>query len=156
MLRLKGALEIGVVKALERSLVQYPTAKGLILDSEGGNVYQARGLAKVILEHALDTYSYSGCYSACTIAYIAGENRYLGPAAELGFHAYRVDSHLTDSLVHIRQEQAKDLSFFESKISDVAFTNNIFAYEQPSIWIPTTNELLRAGVVHRVLNSERK
>jgi len=75
LLHLKGPLEIGVVAALGQLLMEHPGLNGIILDSEGGNVYQGRGLAKIIQNHSLSTYSFDVCYSACTIAYVAGTRR---------------------------------------------------------------------------------
>ena len=120
-----------------------------MLDSAGGNIYQARGLAKVISTNQLDTYSYRQCFSACTIAYIAGENRYLSANAQLGFHTYNLDSPLVFR-PNITREQQKDLALFKQKIADEMFTAKIFATKCPDLWIPTQQALLDAGVVHKI------
>ena len=137
LLYLKGPLEIGVMAALEKLLSEHSAVTGIVLDSEGGNIYQARGLAKVIQKHLLDTYANDYCYSACTIAYVAGKTRFLGPEAKLGFHRYRVGSMLAESLLDIEKEQKKDMAFYEQQISDREFTKNIFNRQPPDIWIPT-------------------
>ena len=151
LLHLNGPLEIGVVAAFEKSLTEHPGTKGLILDSEGGNIYQARGLARIIQDYSLNTYSFEVCYSACTIAYVAGTRRFIGPEAKLGFHAYHVDSKFLEPLVDVEKEQNKDLIFFKQQIPDMNFVNNIFARECSNMWLPTTNELMSAGVVHELL-----
>jgi hypothetical protein len=152
LLYLKGPMEIGVVAALEKSLSQHSELKGIVLDSEGGNIYQARGIAAVIQKHLLNTYTSNYCYSACTIAYVAGRQRYLGPEAKLGFHRYRVDSRLMESLLDIEKEQSKDMAFYEQQISDREFTKKISDRQPPDIWIPTNEELLKGGVVHEILS----
>jgi len=44
-------------------------------------------VAKSIHAHRLGTYSASGCYSACVLAFIAGSPRVLNPEARLGLHS---------------------------------------------------------------------
>ena len=151
LLYLHGSLDIGVFSALEQSLKEHPDSKGIILESKGGNIYQARGLARIIRKRKLNTYSFEYCYSACTLVYVAGKERFLGPEAKLGFHSYRVPSRFVASLIDVEKEQNKDLLFYSEQIPDSAFVDNIFHRKSPDIWIPGMDELVDAGVVHEIL-----
>ena len=132
-------------------LDSHPQSVGLVLDSGGGNIYQARGIAKLIMQNELDTYLFNHCYSACTIAFIAGINRYAKIQAELGFHGYNLESTTPKSFISIEHEQSKDLDFFAKQISDKDFVQKIFQHESNQIWIPKFAELLKAGVIHTAI-----
>lgn len=45
LIAIKGTLEIGIFNAVANSLKKFPHTTGIVLDSTGGNVYQARGIA---------------------------------------------------------------------------------------------------------------
>ena len=154
LIYLSGTLDIGVVSEFENLLNTYPNAIGVVLESAGGNIYQARGLANIIMYHELDTYSFSYCYSACTIVYIAGKDRYAHAAAELGFHSYSLEPNFMQPYISIQHEQAKDLQFFEKQIPDQIFVQKIFQHKSNELWIPNIAELLKAGVIHEILQYE--
>ena len=152
LLKLQGPFEIGVLSAVKKLLLQHPESSGIILDSEGGNVYQARGIAKVILAHSLNTYTFNICYSACTIAFVAGTKRYLGKDGKLGFHQYNINLEFMNPVIDIESEQNKDLDYYESRIPDLGFIGKIFDSGCDGIWIPTRKDLLLAGAVHEVVS----
>ncbi len=149
---LSGTLDIGIVPEFENLLNKNPTSTGVVLESKGGNIYQARGLANIIIQHELDTYSFSYCHSACTIAFVAGKNRYLKKQAELGFHCYSLESCVTQPFISIAEEQTKDLHFFKKQILDENFVDKIFQRKSNELWIPKVTELLKAGVIHEIIS----
>ena len=55
-------------------------------ESPGGHVQPAMEVASIIRQRGLDTYVGRFCASACTLALLAGRQRWLAPDAELGFH----------------------------------------------------------------------
>jgi len=59
---------------------------GVILDSLGGNVYDAIQLSKIIKVMDYDTYVINNCKSACTLMFFAGKNKYMSSMAEIGIH----------------------------------------------------------------------
>ena len=148
---LSGTMDIGIVTEFKNLLIKHPNTTGLVLESKGGNIYQARGLANVVIEYGLNTFAFNHCYSACTIVFIAGKNRYIGEQAELGFHGYSLEQNLTGSSISIEDEQSKDLLFFAKQIPDHTFVQNIFRRESHELWVPDSSELLKAGVVHKIL-----
>lgn len=122
-----------------------------MLNSTGGNVYQARGIAKLIEKNGLDTYAFGTCYSACTLAYIAGKRRYLGIDGKLGFHGYQANPNIKNPVLDIDKEQQTDLEFYSRHITDSAFIEKIFSINCSGLWEPHLEELLNAGVVHEVI-----
>lgn len=77
IIHLKGGLGFGVSKDVKKLIEKYPSVNGIILDTIGGRIYEGRELYKLIYNYNLDTYSLEGCCSSGTIAYIAGNHRYL-------------------------------------------------------------------------------
>lgn len=146
-IHLRGELEAGVTRAVAQLLDANPQARGIILDSGGGQIYEGRGLARVIRERGLATYTLLECASACATAFLAGRERVLGRAAKLGFHQYQ--SHTVIPAFDIKEEQDKDRRLFEAQGIAAEFLDNIFAARPEDMWWPTVDELRAGGVVHR-------
>ncbi len=113
---------------------------------------EGRGLAMLIRKHKLGTYSFKECSSACTIAFIAGAKRLLGVNAKLGFHQYRLDAKNVIPFLDPNDELKKDLVFYESQSIDAAFLKKVFKTPLNEIWFPSHNELLKANVIHGVVD----
>ena len=146
---IEGPIELGLSRAFEDLLAGEPGIDSIILNSDGGRVFEARGLAKQIISKKLDTHVTDHCRSACTIAFIAGDNRTLGAGAKLGFHRYRLNAPpaLTDPL----EEQEKDKTFFLQQGVGHEFVLRAFSTPHEDMWHPDVNDLLRANVVHRIV-----
>lgn len=150
-LRLQGPLDIGITGAVKKTLDQNPGVTAVILDSEGGQVYEGRGLALLIDRRELDTYSFRGCSSACTTAFIGGRKRYLAASAKLGFHQYRLDSKAVLQFHKFRDsgmEQKKDLAIFKAKNLKEDFLRRLFETPHDQLWFPDAQTLIDAGVIH--------
>jgi len=152
LIHLQGGLGFGVSEEVARLLKKYPEVKGIILDSYGGRIYEGRELAKLISAYELDTYSLKGCYSAATIAFIAGEKRFLGMGANLAYHQYLMDYEGFDAYVDIKEEQAKDLLLFRQQGVKSEFIERLFETSHDDLWYPTIDEMLDAGVIHGIVN----
>ena len=152
LIHLQGGLGFGVSKEISKILKKNPRIEGIILDSIGGRIYEGRELAKLISAYGLDTYSLKGCYSAATTAFIAGENRFLGMGANLGFHQYTAGSEYIDTFVDMEEEQAKDLLLFRQQEVKSEFIERLFETSHDDLWYPTVDEMLDAGVIHGIVN----
>jgi len=145
-----GHFELGVTKKLTLLLQQNPQVRGIVLASRGGNIYEGRGIAKLIRSAGLDTYVFETCASACTTAFIAGTRRTLGPEGRLGFHQYGFEADYQIPFIDIGEEQNADRAFYRSQNISTAFLDRVFHAAQSDLWFPTREELLDAGVVHRI------
>lgn len=148
LIHLRGQLDIGIVAAVAELLAKHPQVSGIILDSGGGQIYQGRGLARLIRENKLTTYSLNKCASACTTAFIAGTTRTLSDQAKLGFHQYKNETVLP--LIDIEAEQNKDRAWFRAQGISPAFLRKMFDRPPDKMWWPEVDELLNAGVVHKI------
>jgi len=146
--QLQGSLDPGITQALRQFLEAHPGVTGIILNSDGGNVFEARGLASVIIDRGLSTYSSTRCYSSCTIAFAAGRKRILGSKAKLGFHRYKLNTVLP--VIDAENELKKDMLFYKDRGIDAVFLEQIAHTPDTSIWVPEIEVLLRAGVVHAI------
>lgn len=147
---LNGSFELGLTKNLRALLQQHPSVKSIVLVSHGGNIYESRGVAKLINEHGLDSYVFESCSSACTTAFIAGATRTLGPNGRLGFHQYGLEADYQVPFVDIAGEQDADRKFYQSQKIKDEFLDRVFDASHSDLWFPSAEELLEAGVVHRI------
>jgi hypothetical protein len=152
LIHLKGELCYGTSKEVAHLLRKYPKVEGIILDSQGGIAYEGRALAKLISAHNLDTYSFTGCYSAATTAFIGGKNRFLIRGTNLGFHQCRQDANdLKWSNVDIKKDDAKDILIFQKQGVTQEFTDKMFNTPSDDLYFPKYSELLKAGVIHKIV-----
>jgi hypothetical protein len=148
---LTGTFDFGLTGDLSRALDEHPGVRQISLDSEGGNVSEGRGVARLIRERGLDTVSAGTCSSACTIAFVSGVRRRLGPDGRLGFHGYRLESRVPYPRIDPEAELDRELEFFRSRRIDARFVDRIRAVPHDDIWFPSLPELLAAGVVDEIL-----
>ena len=146
LIHLRGPFEVGITSEVSRLLAAHPRVSGIILDSGGGQIYEGRGLARLIRENELATHSLEQCVSSCTTAFVAGTRRTLGDNARLGFHQYKTYAALP--VIDIDAEQAKDQALFAAQGIPTAFLRKMFEQPPDKMWWPEINELLDAGVVH--------
>lgn len=150
LLRFSGTFELGVTKKLNAMLQEDPVIRGIVLESPGGHVYEGRGAANLIMRHGLDTFVFAQCSSACTTAFIAGKTRVLGPEGRLGFHQHWMDANYPVYLVDEEAEMQKDLAFYEAQGIAPDFRRRVFITPHDGLWFPSQEELLAAGVAHRI------
>ena len=151
VLYLKGDFELGIAEKLKALLNRYHDIGWLVLESDGGRIYEARRIARMARDRGLKTYVLNHCNSACTTAFIGGKTRYLGPKGSLGFHKYWLDAQLQHPFVNLGEEQDKDRSFYRSQNISNDFLNRIFDEPHTGLWQPDHATLLKAGVVHKIL-----
>ncbi|MBE1283032.1 MAG: hypothetical protein GJ676_06945 [Rhodobacteraceae bacterium] len=143
----KGTITFGLIKKAQGFLEKNPTLTRIELHSEGGHIYEARGMAQLIRKTGLDTEATGPCNSACTLLFIAGQNRRLGPEGSLGFHQYALE-YDTDVLnLDPAAEQVRDRAFFAERGVSQDFLERMYDSPSTGLWQPTRAELLAAGVV---------
>jgi len=147
---LTGSIELGISKQFARQLKQNPALQTIVLTSPGGNIYEARGLSKLIRENGLGTLVKSQCSSACTTVFIGGITRELMPNARLGFHQYRIDATYSVFNADTSAEQKRDRLLYAAAGIQLWFLEKMFESRSDEMWFPEIDELLDAGVVTRI------
>jgi ATP-dependent protease ClpP protease subunit len=140
-------LDWPLFSTFKSSLEKHASIKTVALDSTGGRVFTARAIALLIEEYRLDTYVEQTCYSACTIAFMAGLTRTAATGAELGFHQYALQQDYQLQQIDITQELAKDREFFQRQGVSAEFVSTVFQATPDSLWKPDRKTLLDAGVL---------
>lgn len=151
-LHIKGTIDHGMTKDIRSLLSTNLSVNTVVLNSVGGSIYEARGVAKVIQEYQLATRVDQECSSSCTTAFISGTHRSMKQTAKLGFHQYRFEANYAfpDQQDNILLEQQKDLAFFRSQGVDESFLKQVFETAHDDMWFPKLGALIRSGVVHQL------
>jgi hypothetical protein len=139
-----GGFKYGLTDDFIKILRASRQIKVVHLDSVGGRVGEAIRLNGVLREQRVDTYVSNGCYSACTVAFAAGRNRFLGSGAVLGFHA--------PAFPGMSKEELDSASIDQKRLFIKAGFNKTFvekALSTPSadMWKPSADVLAAADVI---------
>ncbi len=143
-LRLNGEIDWQSYRQLEAMMADTEVS-ALHLNSAGGLIPAARGMAKLVADAGLPTHVAETCASACTLIFLAGRPRTLGKSGRLGFHGY-ADQNLS-GLIDIQAEQARDRSAMAAAGLDARFLDRIFDVPPTQMWFPTRADLVAAGVL---------
>lgn len=146
---LQGDITLRVFTALEDMIAAQPDINRMILRSNGGNIYAARGMARLVETAGLQTSVDGVCFSACTLVFVAGSPRELPAGAKLGFHGYAVGTYanLGNVVFHdAAEEQEHDRAYYRSRGISEAFLSRIYDADHQELWQPTRDELDKAGV----------
>lgn len=142
---LDGPIDFTSYEALKNTLAASPNLTAITLESPGGRIPAARGLARLVREARLDTHVEQLCASACTLVFIAGQKRSLSPGAQLGFHGYRLIS--TVATLDIAKEEARDHAFYVQNGVSQSFAARAFETPHDEMWLPERRILTQAGVL---------
>lgn len=152
-LRIAGGIGYGLPNAVRQELEKDSSIRMVILDSSGGRILEARELGAIIRQHKLNTSSIRGCYSACTVAFISGQRRYLAVGASLAFHSYAPVDPSSDSISTLGREQEIDRRLFAQQGVTSTFRGLLYQTKSSDLWYPTVDELLQGNVVHQIVKS---
>jgi parallel beta-helix repeat protein len=150
VLYLNGELPFGTAKDVANVLHKNPGVKKLILDSNGGRIYEGRQLAKLVMDHGLDTCTMNQCRSAAVLPFAAGKQRYLCKDAKLNFCQYLYPENAA-SHFDIQKEYEKDTTFYRSRGVSRSFVKRIFNTKADDYWTPKEQELIDSGMIHSVI-----
>lgn len=149
-LELFGGIEVGSEKQLEAQLEAHPNVKLLHLHSIGGRMLGAIRMAAIVKQRKLDTYVKERCASACTVVYLAGENRLIGENGELAFHA----AGMGGTSMHNNETLGSSLKteYINAGVPNW-FLKKVLATPNDDLWIPDHNKLRKAKIITQVVNS---
>jgi hypothetical protein len=138
---LSGSFSKVVPLALETVLTRTPSVRTVRFESPGGDVASALVVARILRDRGLDSYVGRGCNSACTLAFLGGQRRFLADGARLGFHRAsapgvapsRLDAMLRDA--------------YGQQGVPSGFIDHVLRTPPDSAWFPAREELREAGFV---------
>ncbi len=144
---IRGTLEAGIAARLQRVLRAHPGVRWVHLNSPGGWVTEGERLARIIHAKRLGTYTATGCYSACVLAFVAGSPRVLNPDARLGLHS--ASGRDADPMVATLGNELyqKVLLRYGVSPSLVAMSTSAPAND---LWMPDPGQLLAGHLIDRI------
>jgi hypothetical protein len=144
VLSVSGLFGKQMVDKVAEELARNPNIRVVHLTSVGGFIDAGERLAALIKERQLVTYVSDHCKSACTFAFLAGRERWLGPDGTLGFH----------SAIGIAgdEEAVRAMSDLYVSLGVPADTiAKIKAVPAESMWERSAGELMAEGLVGEVV-----
>jgi len=147
-LSISGHFGFGISDEVEKHFAENPGIKLIILNSPGGYIYEGRRTAKFFAQKQLITVSTQECSSICTLPYLAGRQRLLGPGAELGFHQYHS---LYQSFGSLSEQQRLDRKLLTEFGISESFIDKIYSVNSQSIWKPDHDILIKQGIINEIL-----
>lgn len=151
-IELSGGMRFGVADEMRKVLDAAPTVKLIHLNSIGGLLTEGFKLRALIKERALITYTSSNCLSACTLVFTAGRQRYLANGAKLGFHSSSFGSLDQKQMPEINLEVRRALA---QEGAPAWFLDKALSTSSKDLWYPTQEELLKARVVTKIVDSSQ-
>lgn len=140
---LRGTLGAGSAERVHELLAKAPNIRTVHLQSAGGRLFEAEGIAGDIRRRGLNTYADGLCASACTMVLLAGRHRGAAPTARIGFHR--------PSFAGVDDDRSVDadalMRYYRNAGIARPFVDKVRATPSQSMWFPTRQELER----HRVL-----
>lgn len=143
----EGGLGFGVTTQVAALLAANPGVRRIELNSGGGALSEARRLRELIINNRLDTYTRTGCSSACFSAFIGGRQRILERGARMGVHLPR------------NWDLGSTAPFSAAFLEELVYLRDIglpgwflvrWTSSGRKFWFPTEFQLRAAGVVTAV------
>jgi hypothetical protein len=146
-LNIEGAYGTGSADTVRRALDQHPSVRRVVLAGPGGRIGTAFEINRMIRNRRLATRVESGCASACTIAFLGGNERSIAPGGRLGFHQGSFPGLGPNDLYESNRDMRR---FLVASGVTPEFAQRVIDTPPDEIWTPTPQELLAGRVVQRV------
>jgi hypothetical protein len=151
-LELSGGIGNGFAADLERTLDSNPSVRLVHVNlAAGGLLEEARAARTVLRSRDLSTYVSRECDSACTYVFLGGTQRYLKEGAKLGFHAPSNPLAIGYAAEKVREGERRFL--VDAGVSP-SFSARATRTPTESMWYPSSEELVEAGVVTQVTTGD--
>jgi hypothetical protein len=143
MLRVRGDLEFGTMRAVRAALDGNAGVRVIELDSRGGRVLEGLALGRLLRDRNLDTVVLAECSSACVTAFSGGNRRLIGVGARIGLHSA---GGAGSNAVGIAQANATSDEFIARQGVDLRVLAKGSAVAHTDIWFPEHSVLLGSNL----------
>jgi hypothetical protein len=147
-LYVEGAYGLRSEDAVREALARNKDIKQVVLAGPGGRASTGFALFRMFRDRKLATHVDTGCASACTIAFLGGVERSIGPKGRLGFHRASFPG-MGDSDMYESNRGIRNFLVYSARLTP-EFAQRVFETPASTIWVPTPQELLAGGVINRV------
>ena len=144
-IHVSGGFKYGLTKDLRARIDFAPQARVIVFDSIGGRIGEAESVYDLLVEKKLSTAVNELCASACALAFMGGDNRWLGMGGRIGFHS--------PDFVGLKKKDLASLQAdFERKIIrrigvPSSFFAKAHAVDPSDMWYPPRDILLENHVL---------
>jgi len=147
-----GGLPAGCAQDFRSFMSGVPDVQILHVNNTGGRIHEALDIARIVAERKMTTYVSVSCESAATLIFLAGHERYVANGAKVGFHA---SSFLGVSGAKFPFLNGETRSAMAAAGVDERFINRALAEPSSTMWFPSIDEMIKAGVVTSATFGER-
>jgi hypothetical protein len=140
---LKGSLTRSLYSKFETILDGDKSAAVVNLEGSGGRVDAALKIRDIIVKRNLDTYVSGKCTSACSILFLSGRNRSVGPNAKIGFHSPAIGTSESISIIE------SWMDYVASQGVSRQFLERAYSTPSTTMWYPSISELKAAGAINK-------
>jgi len=147
-LSVEGTYGLRSEDAVRRALAANKDIREVVLAGPGGRASTGFELFRLFRERKLATRVDTGCASACTLAFLGGVERSIGPKGRLGFHRASFPG-MGDNDMYESNRGMRRFLIYSARLTP-QFADRVFETPADSIWVPTAQELLAGGVINRV------
>jgi hypothetical protein len=147
-LHVEGTYGLRSEDAVRRALAENKGIREVVLAGPGGRASTGFELFRLFRERKLATHVDTGCASACTLAFLGGVERSIGPRGRLGFHRASFPG-MGDNDMYESNRGMRRFLIYSARLTP-EFADRVFDTPAASIWVPTPQELLAGGVINRV------
>ena len=145
-LKISGMIAYGLASEVDKALAANPKITTVVLNSVGGRIWEGENLYDVLRKRNIyETRTETGCSSACTIPYLAGNVRTVKDDKNLlGFHSSRNPYYFSSAN---SAENRRWQTFLVSKGVSNDFTKKALGTPPNDMWLPDIKILIKEGIV---------
>ncbi|MHA6206153.1 hypothetical protein ACXU4B_17130 [Dyella soli] len=144
----KGSIGTDYADGVADAFAAHPAIHRLILDSVGGDVDNGMRLHDFLAAHPDIVVEVDHvCASACTLAFIGGEQRIVSSDATLGFHQMRSMIDSDASRAYLGDAQEKFKSLLASRGASADFIRLAFAKQGDNFYAPEADSLFANHII---------
>jgi hypothetical protein len=147
-LHVEGTYGLRSEDAVRRALAENKGIRVVVLAGPGGRALTGFELFHLFRERKLATHVDTGCASACTLAFLGGVERSIGPRGRLGFHRASFPG-MDDGDMYESNRGMRRFLIYSARLMP-EFADRVVDTPAASIWVPTPLELLAGGVINRI------
>lgn len=148
-----GEFKFGSAQQLESVLRSNPSFTLVEFRSPGGYVLEGMRMAKIVMARGVDTAALERCASACTLVLAGGQERYIGPNAQVGFH--RSGSRYAPISLGWSRTDHQIADFYASRGASQAFIEKALTPPISDIWWAPHEALLSSGFATHLWSERR-
>ncbi len=144
---LDGSLGMNAAAEVRRALDAHLNIQTIVMEGPGGRMGPAYEIFQLIRDRRLNTRVERECDSACAVMFLGGAQRSLGPFGRIGFHQVGFPGMSRGDMVDANRQLERFLTV-EARLNR-DFARKVVETPHDTIWSPTPQEMLAAGVIHR-------